>query len=184
MDTAQQIAVGIVVIVAIAIVLLARRVAGILYRTRVAEGFRGDASDLSRRVAQSIGEIAAVIDGVRRRTSDGGAIRDSLRVARGGVDRYIEEVEALEVPASAAVTKRRMIEELERAGRALEMVEHGCDLARDGDRRERGAEADTAIKRGYLNLVHSRESFQELAREAIAEAEEASPVRRFGRPHI
>jgi len=97
------------------------------------------------------------------------------------VERYTAETRNLTIPATAQATRTRMIEELERAGRALELVEHGCDLARDGNRLERGPEADTSIKRGYLNLVHARESFQELIDVAVMQAEEASPVRNMGR---
>ena len=52
-----------------------------------------------------------------------------------------------------------LVAELERAGRALEMVDHGCDDP--GHRvaaRARELEAQTSIKRGYLNLLHAREA--------------------------
>ena len=48
-------------------------------------------------------------------------------------------------------------------------------------RLERGTEADTAVKRGYLNLIHARESIAEQAKLAIERAEDASPVRRIQR---
>jgi hypothetical protein len=73
--------------------------------------------------------------------------------------------------------------ELERAGRALELVNHGCLLYETGRRLERGTEADTAVKRGYLNLIHARESIAEQAKLAIERAEDASPVRRIQRRH-
>ena len=181
MDTAQLIALVILVALAVAVALFIRRAAKMLYRTRVAEGFRGEALDLSRRVTQSLFEVAVVVDRVRRRDTDGEAIRGSLSAARDAVERYADEARSLTTPATAQATQARMVEELERAGRALELVEHGCDLARDGNRMERGPEADTSIKRGYLNLVHAREAFHELVNVAIEQAEEASPVRTMSR---
>ncbi|MEO8463509.1 MAG: hypothetical protein ABI555_09860 [Chloroflexota bacterium] len=181
MDTAQLIALVVLVALAVAVALFIRRGARLLYRTRVAEGFRGEALDLSGHVAHSLAEVAVLIDRVRRRDTDGEAIRGSLSAAREAVERYIGEARSLTTPATAQATQVRMVEELERAGRALELVEHGCDLARDGDRMARGPEADTSIKRGYLNLVHARESFHELVNVAIEQAEEASPVRNIGR---
>jgi hypothetical protein len=74
-----------------------------------------------------------------------------------------------------------MIAEIERAGRALEMVEHGVIVRARGRRHETAPEAETAIKRGYLNLLHAREAIARHALEAIELAEEASPVRKFGR---
>ena len=43
------------------------------------------------------------------------------------------------------------------------MVEHGCELTDLGGHREHDPEAQTSIKRGYLNLLHARESIAEQA---------------------
>ena len=48
--------------------------------------------------------------------------------------------------------------ELERAGRALEMVAHGCELLATMRSGYRELEAQTAVKRGYLNALHAREA--------------------------
>ena len=54
--------------------------------------------------------------------------------------------------------------EIERASRALGMVEHGANMLASSRRGSRDLEAQTSIKRGYLNLIHAREA---VARHAI-----------------
>ena len=53
---------------------------------------------------------------------------------------------------------------LERAGRALSTVEHGTNILASVRGGARELEAQTSIKRGYLNLIHAREA---IARQAI-----------------
>ena len=52
----------------------------------------------------------------------------------------------------------RLVPELERAGRALAMVEHGATILAQVRRRGRELEAQTSLKRGYLNLLHAKEA--------------------------
>ena len=59
-----------------------------------------------------------------------------------------------------------LVAELERARRALEMVEHGTSMMLMARRGPRELEAQTSIKRGYLNLIHAREAFARHALEA------------------
>ena len=181
METAQVIALIGFLIVAITVALVALRTGSILSRTREAEGFRGDVGDLARRVETSLGDVSVVIDRVRRRDTEPETITTSLAAARDAVERYSEEARALGAPTVAIVHRDAIVHELERAGRALELVEHGCILYGTGRRIERGTEADTAVKRGYLNLIHARETIVEQAKAAMERAEDASPVRRFQR---
>ncbi len=181
METAQAIALVGFVILAAVVAMFTRRASRVLYRTRIAESFRTAAADLDLRVNQSLDEVARVIDVVRRHEADASTIRASLAAAQDAAGRYADEARALNGPPSTNTDKGRMVEELERAERALAMVDHGCELTADGSRMERGPEADTSIKRGYLNLLHARESFSEHVRSAIEAAEAASPARRLGR---
>jgi len=179
METAQVVALLTFVIVALLVVLVARRAGAILFRTRVAENFRGDVAELNRHVVDSLSAITLLVDGVRRHAAEPDSIRPGLADATKAVERYLAAARGLAGPAAAAVHRDAMIGELERVGRALEMVVHGCDLAVAGRSIARGPEVDTAIKRGYLNLVHAQETFTAHAASAVAVAEEASPVRRF-----
>ncbi len=76
-------------------------------------------------------------------------------------------------PAALAQTATRIAEELDRAGRAVETVRHGCVLLGVESGRPRELEGETSIKRGYLNLLHAREALASLAeglRQGRAEA--------------
>ena len=181
MESAQLIALIAFVLLAAAVGLAARRTGSVLHRTRVAEGFRGDVADLARRIERSLGDASVLIDALRRRDAEPDAVQPSLAAAQDAVERYADEARSLGGPRSTAAHRQGMVDELERAGRALELVDHGCHLAQLGRRLEHGPESDTAIKRGYLNLVHARESIAEHAAAAMVEAETASPVRRLGR---
>ncbi|MEO7665277.1 MAG: hypothetical protein ABIV26_09140 [Candidatus Limnocylindrales bacterium] len=181
METAQLIALLAFMVLAILVALIAVRAGSLLNRTRVAENFRGDVDDLARRVETSLGDMSVLIDRVRRRDAEPETIEASLVAARDAVDRYADEARALAGPTIAGAHRDGMVHELERAGRALELVAYGTTLSGTGRRLERGAEAETAIKRGYLNLVHARESLAEHAKLAVEQAEQASPARRFHR---
>ena len=181
MEGAQVVALVGFVFLAAVVAIAARRTGSVLQRTRVAEGFRGDVAELARRAEQSLGDVSVLIDALRRHAAEPGAVRPSLEAARDAVERYAEEARNLGGPRATATHRQAMVGELERAGRALELVDHGCDLALAGRRLEAGPEAETSIKRGYLNLIHARESIAEHAAAAVVEAEGASPVRRLGR---
>lgn len=181
METAQVIALVVFLLVAIAVALGARRTGSLLSRTREAEGFRGDILDLARRAEISLGDVSVLIDRVRRREAEPDTISPNLAAARDAVERYAGEARALTAPAIAVPHRDAIVHELERAGRALDLVAHGCILYETGRRLERGTEADTAVKRGYLNLIHARESIADQAKVAVERAEAASPVRRIQR---
>lgn len=181
MEMAQVVALAAFVLLAAFVAMFTRRAGGALYQTRVAEGFRNSTKDLSQRVNLSLGELASVIDQGRRHEVDMEKVRQSLAAGQDAALRYAAEARALSEPPSTKAIKARMIEELERAERALALVDHGCVLTMDGNRMEHRPEADTSIKRGYLNLLHARESFIEQAEAAMREAEDASPARRIGR---
>ena len=75
-----------------------------------------------------------------------------------------------------------LVAELERAGRALEMVEHGCvdpgvrALGRPASSRRR-----PAIKRGYLNVLHAREAIARHAPRSDGRSGSATKRRGFQR---
>ena len=181
METAQVVALVAFVVVASAVAVGARRTGSILHRTRVAEGFRGDVADLARRVEASLKDVSVLIDAVRRGDAEPDTLRPSLQAATDAVGQYAQEARDLGGPRAATQHRDGLVFELERAGRALALVGHGCDLNDTGRRGYRHQEVDTAIKRGYLNLVHAREAIVEHALAAVAIAEGASPIRRLGR---
>jgi hypothetical protein len=74
------------------------------------------------------------------------------------VTRYAAEAAALHGPVPADDVRANLLAELERAARALEMAGHGVALMAAASGRHRELEAQTAIKRGYLNALHAREA--------------------------
>jgi hypothetical protein len=70
------------------------------------------------------------------------------------------------------------VAEIERAERAIELVGDGLDMLTEA-RGSRAGEGETAVKRGYLGLLHAREAIQARVRE-IAVAGQGKR-RRLGR---
>ena len=56
------------------------------------------------------------------------------------------------------------------------MIQHGCQQSLSGYGRGAELEAQTAVKRGYLNLLHARESLSSHVAEAVR-LEPVTPAR-------
>ncbi|MEP6639322.1 MAG: hypothetical protein ABJC39_08220 [Chloroflexota bacterium] len=140
----------------------------IVARTREVERFRGTVKDLAVRVDASLGGAVGQIDAVRRRQVGPDTIADTIDAAMDAVGRYTDEAKALRGPRKAQGIRADLVDELERARRALEMVEHGRSTMAVARRGPRELEAQTSIKRGYLNLIHAREAFARHALDAQA----------------
>lgn len=151
-----------------------RRAGRVLADTREIEAFRRAADDLSERAAASIDGVAARIDAVRRHTLAAEAIEENLAAAMDAVERYTAEALGLPGPTAAGEIRDAIVAELERAHRALEMTEHGRSILASARVGGREIEAQTSIKRGYLNLLHAREAI--LAHAARAEALRPPPT--------
>jgi hypothetical protein len=135
-----------------------RRTGRIVGLTRESDRFRRSVEDLSRRIDTSLGGVIDRIDAVRRHQVPPDSIGDNLSAARDAVERYEEEAGKLHGPVPADDVRAALLFELERAGRALEMVAHGCELLAATRSGYRELEAQTAVKRGYLNALHAREA--------------------------
>ncbi len=151
----------VLLVVAFATVL--RRAARLVATTRADEGFRRDGAALAERAAAAISPGAERIDRVRRRTDAPAALDDVLPRLLETLGALRGEAGALVPPAALAGPGARIAEEIDRAARAIEMVEHGCVLLGVGTGRPRELEGETSIKRGYLNLLHAREALTSLA---------------------
>jgi len=151
---------------ALAIAIVVRRAGRLVARTREVEGFRSGVRDLCARIETSLDGAARRIDAVRRQTVGADSIGPTLDATRDAVGRYLEEARALNAPTAAQAIRDDRVEELERAGRAIDMVEHGATILVQVRRRGRELEAQTAIKRGYLNLLHAREAIAQQAQRA------------------
>jgi len=147
------------------LVVVLRGTGRIVARTRELEGFRATVKDLAARADASLGGAVGQIDAVRRRQIGPDTITDTIAAATDAVERYAEEARALRGPRSSQQIRSDLVADLERARRALGMVEHGTTTMVTARRGPRELEAQTSLKRGYLNLIHAREA---IARHALA----------------
>lgn len=143
---------------AAATAIVLRRAGRIVARTREVETFKAAVSDLVARVDTSLEGATSRIDAVRRGQLGGETIGPTIEAAVDAVGRYTDEARAIDGPPAGIEIRDDIVHELERAGRALAMVEHGAAILAQVRRRGRELEAQTAIKRGYLNLLHAREA--------------------------
>lgn len=163
------------VALALGVLIVLRRAGRIVARTRETEHFRSAVRDLTTRIDQSLEGAIGRIDGVRRGRLGADVIPPTIEAATDAVERYADEARALKGPPAGVEIREAIVEELARAGRALAMVEHGAKILAQARRRGRELEAQTAVKRGYLNLVHAREA---IVRHAAAAEEIQLPAER------
>ena len=147
----------------------------VLWRVFVVGGeLRRDAAqgraalDIARRVDVSLAELGALIDELRRRKADPQVSAESLQAAADALRQYVREAEQVDKHTVRAAGTPTFVSEIERAQRAVDLIEHGRTLMLDP--KEDGiAEGETSVKRGYLNLLHARDAVKSRAHE-IADA--------------
>ena len=164
-----------------ALAILVRRTGRLIAATRETDTFRRSMTDIAGRAGVSLEGVAARVDAVRRQALGAEAIGENIEAAHDALDRYVEEVRRLRGSPAAIAVRDDVVEDLERAGRALDMIEHGRAIMLTGRGRERELEAQTSLKRGYLNLRHAREAIERHGAEARRLADEESAARRFQR---
>jgi len=135
-----------------------RRAGGIVARTREVEGFRGSVRDLAARVDTSLEGATGRIDAVRRGQAAADTIGLTIEAATDAVERYAQEARAFHGPPQVRAIRDDIVSDLERATRALQTIDHGATILSGVRRGDRELEAQTALKRGYLNLIHAREA--------------------------
>ena len=165
---AQVIVLVVLVVVLAVAVTFAFRLSGWLVQTRRLLAFQVATADLTFRAEATLAAVSEQVDGVRRGMRPGEEITADLARAMASAAGYAAEGRLLHPPPEGTALVAGIVEELERAERALEMVDHGCQLVETGTRREHDPESQTSIKRGYLNLLHARESIAEHATAAAA----------------
>jgi hypothetical protein len=114
------------------------------------------------------------IDALRRQQLEAGALVEPLDVTLEALLGYQQEARGLSGPPATEAPRAAFLSELDRADRALQMVEHGCAVLVGANQGQRHDEAQTAIKRGYLNVLHAREAIARHVQEigALRPAEE------------
>jgi len=170
-DVPLGVAVPLVAFVVLAFVfaILLRRAAQLLATARREDTYRSSVRQLAERIDASLGVAVTRVDAVRRHRVGAGEIAADLATAASALEGYADEARQLPHPPRRIDPRARLAAELERAGRAIGTVEHGCGILVAGGGRTSELEAQTAIKRGYLNLIHAREAVSRLASEVAAD---------------
>jgi hypothetical protein len=160
--------------------LVLRRAGRFIAATRDVERFRRQVGDLAGRVETSLGEVCARVDAVRRGQLGADQLADDLSASLDAVGRYTDEARGFHPPVDGRPIRDEIVAALERSSRALEMIEHGRSIQASARSGGREIEAQTAIKRGYLNVLHARESISHQARLAkdLAATDETSRFQR------
>lgn len=156
---------GVAVVTTAIVLTLVFRLARFSAHTRRLVAFRGTVESIATQTDASLGVISEAVDAVRRGSLAALDMAVQLGEAMTSVEQLAERARQLGHPPGSEPIRQGLIDDLERAGRALDMIQHGCSLLAGPRSREQEPEAQTAIKRGYLNLLHARES---LARHAAA----------------
>ena len=125
------------------------------------------AVDIVRRSDLSMGELSVAVDDLRRRKAEPEATDASIRACAEALRRYAQEAAIVDKYVTAG-EGGGLRTEIERAQRAVELIEHGRQLMLGG-RLEGIPEGETSVKRGYLNLLHARDAIRAKG-EAIAAA--------------
>lgn len=148
-------------------------------RTRELQQFKAAIKDLAFRADTLLAAAAAQIDAVRHQQAGPEAISQTVTDATESLERLGEEARGWSGPRRVQAIRDDLVGEMERAIRALGMVEHGADMLASARRGARDLEAQTSIKRGYLNLIHAREA---IARHAVRAEDLAVEDATGGRP--
>ena len=156
------ISLGLFLVLLLAFLAVLQRASRVVADTREEDTFRRDGAILADRSSLAITDAAQAIDRVRRRQDAPDSLDEILPATMEALQVRRTDVEALTAPAPLVGLRDRLAGEIERAGRALEMVQHGCSLLGVTAGRPRELEGETSIKRGYLNLLHAREALLSL----------------------
>jgi hypothetical protein len=159
--------IGLLIVLAVAFLVVLRRVSGLIRRTRDLERFQRNSGSLGARLAATTGPLVRELDALRRHAGDPEAVSAMLAGARAVLDGLAAEGRTLQPPRGLETMAAAMASELARAVRAAEMVRYGLEALAD-TRGAREIEAQTSLKRGALNLRHASETFSHLVRQAKA----------------
>ena len=158
-------------LVALVLIVFLRRAARALARSRDLERYRGETADLAGRVDGVLAPLAGRVDAVRRGQVPSVEIEEELVAAARILEEALEEARRIRSP-NGVTASADLAGQVDRALRAVDTIRYGCGLATDAaGRRGKELEAQTSIKRGYLNLLHAREAVAEEADRARAAAQ-------------
>lgn len=140
-----------------------RRMSKLTTRTRDLEDLQEALESIDLRFAAVVQPLLRGLDEARRHAGDSSGLRELVTEARAIIDELTGETTALAAPEGLAPVVTAMTGDLERAERAVMLVEHGLAMLTNTSI-GRDLEAQTSLKRGALNLRHARDAFAERVR--------------------
>jgi hypothetical protein len=140
-----------------------RRMSTLTSRTHDLEQFQASVDSLDRRFGGVTQPLLRGLDEARRHAGDPSGLPELVKEAQAVIDELTGETTALAAPEGLAPVVAAMTGDLERASRAVMLVEHGLGMMSNKSI-GRDLEAQTSLKRGALNLRHARDAFAERAR--------------------
>jgi hypothetical protein len=139
------------------------RMSTLTTRTRDLEDFQAAVDSLDLRFGAVAQPVLRSLDEARRHAGDPAGLPELVGAAQMVIEELTSETMALAAPEGLAPVVTAMTGDLERASRAVMLVEHGLGMMTNTSI-GRDLEAQTSLKRGALNLRHAREAFAERAR--------------------
>ena len=183
MSGGTQLWLVVLAVLCVLALLVLRRMSQLVGRTRELERFQRAARDLDSRFAEASYPLVNSLDEIRRRAGDPAALAERLPDIAAALRSAAADARNLRPPARLRDRATALARELDRAVRAVELVEHGLDalLAARGNRE---LEAQVSLKRGALNIRHAREAFSAVVRDvrSIRPADLAGPPASGPRP--
>jgi hypothetical protein len=134
--------------------------------------FRQAVASLLPAVDATLLSALSVVDEVRRHRLAAADALPSIDRALESIRQHAATVTSLVATPGEAAHKARLAEDIGRAERAIDRIDHGVRTLADATVRIGDVEGQTVVKRGYLELQHARDAF---ARDATA-AMAAPPV--------
>ena len=158
------------------LVYFARMAGQALARSREVTRFQFEAKALLAQVDPILEGLATRTDSARRQIIPPDEILADLESGTTTLEAARATADQIKAPQHGRVLRDAMGEDVDRAIRAVAMIQHGCERAVGGYGRGAELEAQTAVKRGYLNLLHARESLSTHVAEAVR-MEPVTPAR-------
>ncbi len=145
-------------LVVFVLVMFARRAARALSVSRAATAFQTEIMACSGRIMPVVDDLVRRVDAVRRHQLPPEEVREALAEAKGTFERERGVIASWQLPSGFTALVGDMSEDVDRLARAVETISFGTELAIEGTGHQRELESQTVIKRGYLNLLHARQS--------------------------
>ena len=158
-----------------------RRASRLVGRIRDHETAQKEVADLERRIATAIDPLLDRIEDVRHHRAGAQGLETLLPEASSAVGALRRDVKALKLPVAFTAVLAGLPDALEKAERAIALIEHGATALANARGGPRELEGQTSLKRGALALRNARAEAGDVTRRA-AEIPIPQATRRLGGP--